>query len=168
MAFAVPPNEAAVSAATAFDQRSSAAVAQIAANIDRGVVDTAGNAVGSQKASQIEEDAKLAEQLQAEEYEAAERRQERRRARAGAAPEQNNENNSSWYDWIVGGTSNTAAAATPPNSNASNTTAPTPTPGGARVAQKQASIFACVVGAVDSAVNGPRDVHGIDSASLLT
>eukprot|EP00531_Pseudo-nitzschia_arenysensis_P016539 CAMPEP_0116132248 /NCGR_PEP_ID=MMETSP0329-20121206/9446_1 /TAXON_ID=697910 /ORGANISM="Pseudo-nitzschia arenysensis, Strain B593" /LENGTH=150 /DNA_ID=CAMNT_0003626749 /DNA_START=197 /DNA_END=649 /DNA_ORIENTATION=+ len=147
-------------AARAFEQRSAAAVAQVVAEIDNGasvVPETPSSpalAAGGLdfRAAQISEDEKLAQELQREEYRKEEARTERRRARRAQAAA---EENASWADWLMG--------TTQPANNA-----PSPSRGGARVAQPSSSIFSCVAQSVTS-VMGPQQnqVRGVDSTSLL-
>jgi len=167
-------------AARAFEQRSAAAVAQVVAEIDNaGAAANSATASTSStpsidavgrldfRAAQIEKDAKLAEELQREEYrreEARTQRQRQRRAAAAAAQQ-----NSSWADWIMG-TSNSTPANTPSNATPSSLarSSTSSTGGGARVAQPSGSIFACVAQSIGS-VMGPTQgqVSGVDSSSLL-
>ncbi|VEU45060.1 unnamed protein product [Pseudo-nitzschia multistriata] len=153
------------SAARAFEQRSAAAVAQVIAELDNAAsapdtpeaaspaVDGAGSL--DFRGAQIEEDAKLAEQLQREEYQKEEARVQRQRERRAAAAA---EQNMSWTEWLMGTTPSTSSAG--PQSSASS--------GGARVAQPSGSIFACVAQSIGSAM-GPahEQVRGVDSSSLL-
>jgi hypothetical protein len=156
------------SAARAFEQRSAAAVAQVVAEIDNAAFDApdtppSPSATGGGldfRAAQIEKDAKMAEELQREEYQKEEARTERRRQRRDAAAA---EQNASWSDWLMG-TSPTN------NSNSNSASAPTParSTGGARVAQPSNSMFSCVAQSITS-VMGPQEsqVRGVDSTSLL-
>eukprot|EP00536_Pseudo-nitzschia_multiseries_P013408 jgi/Psemu1/309949/fgenesh1_kg.572_\ len=160
------------SAARAFEQRSAAAVAQVVAELDNAgsASDTASTSSSPSaaaaggldfRAAQIEKDAKLAEELQREEYRQQEARVERQR-RAVASAQQN----TSWADWLIGTPNsiptNTASSASPSQSS------PSSTGGGARVAQPSGSIFACVAQSIGS-VMGPThgQVSGVDSSSLL-
>ena len=154
-------------AARAFEQRSAAAVAQVVAELDANpfvapetASPTSAAALASGgldfRAAQIEEDAKLAQELQREEYRKEETRTERRRQRRAAAAA---EQNASWTDWLMG---------TTPSTTANGSSAARPASGGARVAQPSGSIFACVSQSVTS-VMGPQQnrVSGVDSTSLL-
>ena len=165
------------SAAQAFEQRSAAAVAQVVANLDNGssVPDVAAPSssapvAGAEgrldfRAAQIEKDAKLAEDLQHEEYRQEEVRLERhRQRRAAAAVEQN----ASWADWFMGTPptsplSTAASNPTGPQSEASSAGG-----GAARVAQPSGSIVACVAQSIGSVMTPPHtQVSGVDSSSLL-
>uniref|UniRef100_A0A7S4AQN8 Uncharacterized protein n=1 Tax=Pseudo-nitzschia australis TaxID=44445 RepID=A0A7S4AQN8_9STRA len=169
------------SAAQAFEQRSAAAVAQVVANLDNGtsvsdvVAPSSSPPVAGAagrldfRAAQIEKDAKLAEDLQREEYRQEEVRVERhRQRRAAAAAEQN----ASWADWFMGtapstspisSTTGAASNSTGPQSSASSAAG-----GGARVAQPSGSIFACVAQSIGSVMTPPHtQVRGVDSSSLL-
>ena len=164
-------------AALAFDQRSSAAVAQIASSYDNpSPTNSSSPATLDFKSAQVDEDAKLAERLQAEEYQKEEQRQERLRQKKAAAAAADTGSGSSWMDWITG--ANTATTTTTTNTTTTTTTTsatatatgPPPvarTAGGARVAQSSSSIFACVADSIASAVAPPKEFHGVDSASLL-
>lgn len=158
------------SAAQAFDQRSAAAIAQVVAELDS-VPDSPSLAVGGLdfRAAQVAEDAKLAEQLQHEEYRKEEARTERRRQRQAAAA---TEQNASWTDWLMG--TNPSSSASPSNASSSLAspnaarTASASGGGGARVAQPSSSIFACVAQSVSSVIGPPQaEVSGVDSTSLL-
>jgi len=160
------------SAARAFEQRSAAAVAQVVAELDNGgsAPDTtspdlaAVAAVGFDfRAAQIEKDAKMAEELQREEYRKEEARTERRRQRRAAAAA---EQNASWTEWLMGTTPSNAT------NTASTSQAVRPNPhslrGGARVAQPSNSMFACVAQSISSVIGAPQsEVSGVDSTSLL-
>ena len=159
------------SAARAFEQRSAAAVAQVVAEIDNAAFDApdtppSPSAAGGGldfRAAQIEKDAKMAEELQREEYRKEEARTERRRQRREAAAA---EQNASWSDWLMG----TSPANNSNNSNNNSASSPTParSTGGARVAQPSNSMFSCVAQSITS-VMGPQQsqVRGVDSTSLL-
>mmetsp|Transcript_8527 Transcript_8527/g.25259 ORF Transcript_8527/g.25259 Transcript_8527/m.25259 type:complete len:167 (-) Transcript_8527:353-853(-) len=164
------------SAARAFEQRSAAAVAHVIAEIDNAgaAADSAStsstpsiDAVGRLdfRAAQIEKDAKLAEELQREEYRKEEARTQRQRQRRAAAAQQN----SSWAEWIMG-TSTSTPANTPSNTTSSSParSSASSTGGAARVAQPSGSIFACVAQSIGS-VMGPTQgqVSGVDASSLL-
>ena len=150
------------SAARAFEQRSAAAVAQVVAELDNAVAEVPDSpsrslaAVGGLdfRAAQIEKDAKLAQELQREEYRKVEERTERqRRRRAAAAAEQN----ASWSDWLMGTPSTNGTPSTPPRYA-----------GGARVAQPSNSMFACIAQSVTSVMGTQQDQpRGVDSTSLL-
>ncbi len=148
------------SAARAFDQRSAAAVAQVVAELDNAVAQVPDSppriAAGGLdfRAAQIEKDAKLAQELQREEYQQAEARTERqRRRRAAAAAEQN----ASWSDWLMGTSPTNGAPSTPPRYA-----------GGARVAQPSNSVFACIAQSVTSVMGTQQNQpSGVDSTSLL-
>lgn len=156
-------------AALAFEQRSTVAVARIAASYETGAAlddGVAGASVTEFKAAQIDEDAKLAAKLQEEEYAAERRRTERRRARA-ASSQNNDAQGDSWYDWMMGtATTPSVAPGTAASSNSTSRPAGPPSQGGARVAQST-SMFACVGNAISTAINPPKEVGGVDSASLL-
>jgi len=163
-------------AALAFDQRSSAAVAQIASSYDNpSPTNSSSPTTLDFKSAQVDEDAKLAERLQAEEYQQEEQRQERLRQKKAAAAAADTGSGSSWMDWITG--ANTATTTTTTNTTTTTTTSATATAtgpppvartaGGARVAQSSSSIFACVADSIASAVAPPKEFHGVDSASLL-
>lgn len=161
-------------AALAFDQRSSAAVAQIASSYDNpSPTNSSSPTTLDFKSAQVDEDAKLAERLQAEEYQQEEQRQERLRQKKAAAAAADTGSGSSWMDWITG--ANTATTTTTTNTTTTTSatataTGPPPvarTAGGARVAQSSSSIFACVADSIASAVAPPKEFHGVDSASLL-
>mmetsp|Transcript_5340 Transcript_5340/g.12663 ORF Transcript_5340/g.12663 Transcript_5340/m.12663 type:complete len:154 (+) Transcript_5340:137-598(+) len=151
------------SAARAFEQRSAAAIAQVVAEIDNAAsavpVETPSSptlAAGGLdfRAAQISEDAKLAAELQREEYRKEEARTERRRARRAQAQA---EENASWADWLMGTTQPVANNASTP-----------PARGGARVAQPSNSMFACVAQSITSVMGPPSNqVSGVDSTSLL-
>ena len=148
------------SAARAFEQRSAAAVAQVVAELDNApaeVPDTPPRVAAGGldfRAAQIEKDAKLAQELQREEYQKAEARTERqRRRRAAAAAEQN----ASWSEWLMGNTSPTNGTPSTPPRYA----------GGARVAQPSNSMFACIAQSVTSVMGGQDQPRGVDSTSLL-
>jgi len=161
------------SAARAFEQRSAAAVAQVVAELDNApaVSETAASspalAAGGLdfRAAQIAEDAKLAEELQREEYRQEEARTERRRQRRAAAEA---ERNTSWADWLMG--TGPASGAAPGGNNTSSSAARSaPARGGARVAAPSGSIFACVAQSVSSVMGPPEggQVNGVDSTRLL-
>jgi hypothetical protein len=164
------------SAARAFEQRSAAAVAQVVAELDNAPVvsETAASsptlAAGGLdfRAAQIAEDAKLAEELQRDEYRHEEARTERRRQRRAAAE---TERNTSWADWLMGtGPSSSGAAHGSNNTSSSSSTARSaPSRGGARVAAPSGSIFACVAQSVSSVMGPPEggQVNGVDSTRLL-
>jgi len=170
------------SAARAFDQRSAAAVAQVVAELDNAgsAPDTAlppspSLASGSDgldfRAAQIEKDAKMAEELQREEYRKEEVRTERRRQRQAAAVA---EQNASWTDWLTGSSPSSGAAPTNTSSSASaqasSMARPTSSSGGgrARVAQPSGSMFACVAQSITSVMGPPQgQVSGVDSSSLI-
>jgi len=172
------------SAARAFEQRSSAAVAQVVAELDNGsyapdAASPTSPAVAPGgldfRAAQIEKDAELAAQLQSEEYRKEEARTERRRQRRAAAAA---EQNTSWTDWLMGmgskATPTNAPSSSPSLGGAmSSPTRPAPSPTGiggrgARVAQPSTSMFSCVAQSISS-VMGPQhgEVSGVDSTSLL-
>lgn len=157
------------SAARAFEQRSAAAVAQVVAEIDNAAFALPEEAPPSSpalaaggldfRAAQISEDAKLAAELQREEYRKEEARTERRRARRAQAQA---EENASWADWLMGTTQPAATA------NANNASTPGAARGGARVAQPANSMFACVAQSITSVIGPPSNqVSGVDSTSLL-
>ena len=161
-------------AALAFDQRSSAAVAQIASSYDNpSPTNSSSPTTLDFKSAQVDEDAKLAERLQAEEYQQEEQRQERLRQKKAAAAAADTGSGSSWMDWITGAntaTTTTTNTTTTTTSATATATGPPPvarTAGGARVAQSSSSIFACVADSIASAVAPPKEFHGVDSASLL-
>jgi hypothetical protein len=160
-------------------------------------VDKAGAATSAdmEAAAQMAADAKLAEELQKEEYKKAggsssggqRRQQQQQRSR------QSQEQDQSWYDWLVG--TPAPAPAAPIRGSAelpSRQSRPSPRlvaattgdetqglirPAGARVAPQQTSMFACVADSVTAAAEQmtaytlPSDqegnVHGVDSSSLL-
>merc|ERR1719343_1551851 len=97
------------SAARSFEQRSAAAVAQVVAELDSPSMAAGGLDF---RAAQIAEDAKLAEELQREEYRKQEARAERRRQQQEAAA------NASWTDWLMGTTPSSGAA--PSNASSSS------------------------------------------------
>jgi len=174
------------SAAFAFEQRSATAVAQVAAFYDEGNTHSVAPATNNSspsslssssssssssptldrlkkldfKAAQIETDAKLAQELQREEYRKAEDATERRQQRqpvANAANSSSTDQNisSSWSDWLMGTTT-------------TNETSPTAaTARGARIAEPSSSVFACVAQSISSAINPKTEVVGVDSSSLL-
>jgi len=169
------------SAARAFEQRSAAAVAQVVAELDgagpaAAVVDATPSSPSPSspsvvaaggldfRAAQIEKDAKLAEELQREEYRLEEARTARQRQRRATATA---EHEASWSDWLMGtttGPSSPGGAAARPGSPAAAAAA-----GGARVAQPSGSVFACVAQSITSVMGPPQgtQVRGVDSSSLL-
>lgn len=169
------------SAARAFEQRSAAAVAQVVAELDSAgpaaaVVDASPSSPPSPsvvatggldfRAAQIEKDAKLAEELQREEYRLEEARTARQRQRRATATA---EHEASWSDWLMGtttGPSSPGGAAARPGSQAAAVAAAA---GGARVAQPSGSVFACVAQSITSVMGPPQgtQVRGVDSSSLL-
>lgn len=161
-------------AARAFEQRSAAAVAQVVAELDNGsVADTpspslpVATAGGLDfRAAQVEKDAKLAEELQREEYRKEEARVERQRQRRAAAADQQN---SSWASWLMGTTP--PSTSTPPTNSAPSdppAARPQPPAQGARVAQPTGSIFSCVAQSITSVMGPPPgQLNGVDSSSLL-
>jgi hypothetical protein len=172
------------SAARAFEQRSAAAVAQVVAELDNAgsAPDTAlppspslasGSGGLDFRAAQIEKDAKMAEELQREEYRKEEVRTERRRQRQAAAVA---EQNASWTDWLVGSSPSAGVAPTNASSSASasaqasSMARPTSSLGGgrARVAKPSGSMFACVAQSITSVMGPPQSqVSGVDSSSLI-
>mmetsp|Transcript_13902 Transcript_13902/g.32380 ORF Transcript_13902/g.32380 Transcript_13902/m.32380 type:complete len:174 (+) Transcript_13902:125-646(+) len=171
------------SAARAFDQRSSAAVAQVVAELDNGNYapeeaspTSPSVAAGGLdfRAAQIAKDAEFAAQLQQEEYREEEARTERRRQRRAAAAA---EQNTSWTDWLMGmGTATpTNAPSSSPSLGGTMSSPARPASSstgiggrGARVAQPSTSMFSCVAQSITS-VMGPQhgEVSGVDSTSLL-
>ena len=116
------------SAALSFEQRSAAAVAQVVAELDNSPGPAFSNtaspssssstssppsaaaaAIGLDfRAAQIEKDAKLAEELQRDEYRQEEARTERRQQRRAAAAVSQE---ASWSDWLMGTTTPTPTEA---------------------------------------------------------
>jgi len=191
------------SAAVAFEQRSAAAVAQVAAAYDDGPFSadtdsiptitspTSVSPVSSSssspssalerlkkmdfKAAQIEQDAKLAQELQREEYRIGEAATERRRQRQQANDSTTNNQNttSSWSDWIMGtNTATSPSSSSSPLSTTTSSSSPQSSSqggggGGARVAAPSSSIFECVAQSISTAINPKTEVSGVDSTSLL-
>jgi len=175
-------NQASVAAAraTAFDQRSTSAVANVAASYERGQagwpVENMGAATTAdmEAAAQLAADAELAEKLQKEEYAGAEERRSRPRSsnRSQQQQQQQQQQESSgegksWYDWLTG--TPTPAPAT--RSTPASTTAASPPRSsglvsaqtgeeergygsrggeGARMAEPK-SMFACVADSINTA-----------------
>lgn len=145
-------------------------------------------AMSKEEAMQMEADRKMAEQLQNEEYEAADRPQRRARQAASTAAEAPKpaQQEGSWWDTVTGMFSTETKESAPPvPSSSSQAYSPDERQsltGGAgsrpaaRVAQRQ-PLFSCVVDSVNSTVgtltgtNLSQDqdgnVHGVDSTSLL-
>ena len=191
------------SAAVAFEQRSAAAVAQVAAAYDDGPFSadtdsiptitnpTSVSPLSSSssspssalerlkkmdfKAAQIEQDAKLAQELQREEYRIGEAATERRRQRQQANDSTTNNQNttSSWSDWIMGtNTATSPSSSSSPLSTTTSSSSPQSSSqggggGGARVAAPSSSIFECVAQSISTAINPKTEVSGVDSTSLL-
>jgi hypothetical protein len=190
------------SAAVAFEQRSAAAVAQVAAAYDDGPFSTDTDSTPTStspisvsplssssspssalerlekmdfKAAQIEQDAKLAQELQREEYRRAEAASERRRQRqeANANTTNNQDITSSWSDWIMGtNTATSLSSSSSPLSTTTSSSSPLSSQGGgggggARIAAPSSSIFECVAQSISTAINPKTEVSGVDSTSLL-
>ena len=192
------------SAAVAFEQRSAAAVAQVAAAYDDGPFSTDTDSIPTItnpisvsplssssssspssalerlkkmdfKAAQIEQDAKLAQELQREEYRIGEAATERRRQRQQANDSTTNNQNttSSWSDWIMGtNTATSPSSSSSPLSTTTSSSSPQSSSqggggGGARVAAPSSSIFECVAQSISTAINPKTEVSGVDSTSLL-
>jgi LSD1 subclass zinc finger protein len=138
--------------------------------------------------AQLQEDAKLAEMLQKEEYDAAER-SERRRAQPAKQPQQQQQQEQGWMEWL--GFGSPAPAPPPPGSPERNATEEirfTESQDSAdglldgrpraRVARQQ-PLFACVTDSVKAATHyavesvtalqqdEEGNVHGVDSSGLL-
>lgn len=158
-------------------------------------IDQTNAAMSKEEAMQMEADRKMAEQLQNEEYEAADqRRPQQRQARSATAtgpttastrpPPQQEE---SWWDTVTGmfSTETKETKPTSPTTSSSNSAYPDTTerelgggtrPAAARVAQRQ-PLFSCVVDSVNSTVgtltgtslsqDREGNVHGVDATSLL-
>lgn len=150
-------------------------------------VDQSNAAMSKEEAMQMEADHKMAEQLQSEEYEAAEQPPRRQRhaqasdAAPAALPAQPEE---SWWGTVAGMfSSETKETAPPPvQSSRSGDERESLTGGGgggrpaARVAERQ-PLFSCVVDSVNSTVgtltgthlghDKEGNVHGVDATSLL-
>ncbi|GAX26235.1 hypothetical protein FisN_16Lh064 [Fistulifera solaris] len=172
---------AAHSAADAFESRSFSNNVQSVNNPSRRMhtSTTFQNASSAEEAAQLKADMELAEALQKEEYEQAER-QQRPRTRPAPAPAPPQESSQSWLEWLGVTSSSTA----PTNRN--DAPPPYSAPGQgtvsrgsydedeallrprARVAQSQ-PLFACVTDSVSTAltyaVSPPPE--GVDSTSLL-
>ena len=151
-------------------------------------IDQSSAAMSKEEAMQMEADRKMAEQLQNEEYEAADRPQ--RRAREAAAPAvaapKPAEEEASWWDTVTGmfssETKKPSPAVQPSSSNVPSPDERQSLTGGgsgrpaARVAQRQ-PLFSCVVDSVNSTVgtltgtslgqDHEGNVHGVDATSLL-
>jgi len=153
-------------------------------------IDSTTAAMSKEEAMQMDADRKMAEQLQNEEYENAERPVAATRSRpppptvttssvtSTSGPE------TSWWDTVTGlfssETKPSASTTTQPSSTTSFSSSPpatrSPTTQGARVAQRQ-PLFSCVVDSVNSTVgtltgtmigaDSEGNVHGVDSTSLL-
>lgn len=144
-----------------------------------------GSGISQQEAEQMAADARLAEQLQKEEYESAERataaqqQQQRREKKSKAATPAKEQG---WMEWLGFGTPAPAPAAAASTASAAHreirTTGSTDSTegllSGGNVA-KQQPLFACVTDSIGAAVNYatalPEDdegnVHGVDASSLL-
>jgi hypothetical protein len=151
-------------------------------------IDPTTAAMSKEEAMQMEADRKMAEQLQNEEYENAERPAVTTRARPPpvtvSSVTATSGAETSWWDTVSGlfssETKPSASTATQPPSTTSFSSPPpatrTPTTQGARVAQRQ-PLFSCVVDSVSSTVgtltgsmigaDSEGNVHGVDSTSLL-
>jgi hypothetical protein len=131
--------------------------------------------------AQMEADAQLAQELQKEEYESADRQEERRlraeqqrqAATSNTATSSNTTGGSSWMDWLgLGG--NTTPAAAPVTRTSTEEVSFDHTRASGQTAGP-APLFACVTDSINSAANYalslPQDdegnVHGVDSSSLL-
>jgi hypothetical protein len=133
--------------------------------------------------AQMEADAQLAQELQKEEYESADRQEERRlraeqqRERTAATSSSTTANaatsGGSWMDWLGLGGSTTPAAA-PVARTSTEEVSFDHTRASGQTADP-APLFACVTDSINSAANYalslPQDdegnVHGVDSSSLL-
>ena len=148
-----------------------------------------GSGLTPQEAEQMAADARLAEQLQKEEYESAERetlqRQQQQRGKkktsatppaASATPQPAQ----GWMEWLGFGTpvAPPAAASTSSQREIRTTRSTDSTEGllsGGNVAKTSPHMFACVTDSIGAAVNYatalPQDeegnVHGVDASSLL-
>ncbi|VEU34820.1 unnamed protein product [Pseudo-nitzschia multistriata] len=169
-------NEAsgAAARAMAFDQRSTSAVANVAASYERGGRPPAGSGEElDAETAQMIADAELAEKLQKEEYSKSQER--RNRVRSGnqtqqqRGEQQSSEESQSWYDWLTGSQAPAPAPATrsSPSPRASSSGSRTLVSaqtgeegltyasgfeggGGARTAE-QKSMFACVADSINVA-----------------
>lgn len=168
---------AATARAMAFDQRSSSAVANVAASYER--TGRAPSSADDSAAVQMLADAELAERLQKEEYARSEQRRSRAREGDSTSTSQNqsasttDESSQSWYGWLTGApkpapATRSATATSYSRSPSSggglvsavadesvglmgNGTGGGSSQGGARVAE-QKSMFSCVAGSMGSAV----------------
>jgi len=173
-------NEASAAAARAiaFDQRSSNAVANVAASYERGGAPQTSSNMDDAEVAQMLADAELAQKLQKEEYARSEQRRSNRTGQSSGR-RQTADAGQSWYDWLTG----TPAAAPATRSAATTTSSSGVTSSrsggsssgggglvsaiadesvglmsgsgnsssGARVAE-QKSMFSCVAGSMNSAV----------------
>mmetsp|Transcript_2564 Transcript_2564/g.3770 ORF Transcript_2564/g.3770 Transcript_2564/m.3770 type:complete len:160 (-) Transcript_2564:1010-1489(-) len=158
---------ASAQAALAFERRSTAACIQS--------VSAEESVLAAIEKAEIDEDAKIALELQAIEDRAAKRCKERRLAREKA---QNAARGESWFDifTVVPPTSETAATVqnrsrssvrTSSSGGHSSSTSMHHSGGGARVAQSQ-GIFACIGTSVANAVNPASVTSGEHAYSLLS
>jgi hypothetical protein len=178
-----------VSAADAFEQRSFSAAVGATTSSNRSnappdfaTIDMGGSATDDELA-QMEADRLLAQELQKEEYESADRheaREEQRRAGMAASSSSDSTtlntnattNGSSWLGWL-GLSSTTPSPATTTRSEEHEVQFVGN--GGAGRTAEPAPLFACVADSINSAANYalslPQDdqgnVHGVDATSLL-
>lgn len=121
---------------------------------------------------QVDADAKLAEMLQKEEYETAERQTAQRKAKSAAAAAKKS-SSGGWMEWMGFGTPAPAPAAEEEVRFSGN--AVTGTGGGGTTATQQ-PLFACVTDSINNAASyamhgiaedDEGNVHGVDSSGLL-
>jgi hypothetical protein len=151
-------------------------------------IDSTTAAMSKEEAMQMDADRKMAEQLQNEEYENAERPVATTRSRpppvSTSAVASTSGSETSWWDTVAGlfssETKQPSSTSTQPSSTTSLSSPPiaarNPTTQGARIAQRQ-PLFSCVVDSVNSTVgtltgtmvgaDSEGNVHGVDSTSLL-
>jgi len=143
-----------------------------------------GSGLSQEEAEQMAADAKLAEQLQKEEYESADRsnrQRQKKKSTSAAAATASSSKEQGWMEWLGFGTPAPAPAQKSPSRDIRTTRSTDSGDGsteglltGSRVA-KQQPMFACVTDSIGAAVNYatalPEDeegnVHGVDASSLL-
>ena len=138
------------------------------------VVRADGGAIPEEDADQMAADLRLAEQLQKEEYAAADQTAARGRSRQAAtqAAAANNTASSSWMGWL--GFGSPAPAPSRPEEEVSFARSGESSLQGGQTAS-QAPLFACVTDSINNAANYAMslqedeegNVHGVDASSLL-
>ena len=147
-----------------------------------------GAGLTTEEAEQLAADARLAEQLQKEEYESAEqqeaqqrqRRENKKKAASSTTTAAPASSSQGWMEWLGFGTPAAAPTTTtsPAHREIRTTNSTDSTEGllsGGSVAKAQPHLFACVTDSIGAAVNYattlPQDeegnVHGVDASSLL-